>query len=238
MNNLSGKRIIITGATSGIGRCTTLELIKRGAFVAFCGKSPEKMASLVKEVGALSTLPSYGKAFDVLNEREIKLFVDEAREKLNGIDVLINCAGLNSARAQVDSITIADLNYMLQVNLVAPLIFIQQVIGEMKQRNEGTIINILSTVCLFSNEGIGAYTASKAGFDALVKVLRKEVRKNNIRISSIYPGGVNTPFRPQERPDYLKPEDVANAILSVLEADKNVALDELVLRPFVETNFS
>jgi NADP-dependent 3-hydroxy acid dehydrogenase YdfG len=69
-------------------------------------------------------------------------------------------------------------------------------------------------------------------------VLRKEVRKDNILISSIYPGGVDTPFRPNERPEYLRPEDVARAVLFVLDESNLVAMDEIVLRPFVEMNFS
>ena len=238
MNSLTPKTILVTGATSGIGKCTTIELIKRGAQVAFCGKSPEKMEQLLTEISLLNPAPHFGKAFDVLSDSEISTFVSEAREKLGSVDVLINCAGLNSARGMVEDIDPLDLDYMMRVNTYAPLAFIQQVIKEMKQKNEGAIINVLSTVCLFSNEGIGAYTASKAAFDAMLKVLRKEVRKNNILVSSIYPGGVNTAFRANERPDYLSPEDIADTIVHILESKQTIAFDELVLRPFVETNFA
>jgi NADP-dependent 3-hydroxy acid dehydrogenase YdfG len=238
MNPIDGKKIILTGATSGIGKYIASELLKRGANLACCGKSPEKMLQLQEELKSVTSGIFFSKAFDVTIPEEISSFVNEAKKKLGGVDVLINCAGLNSARAVVEDIQMDDLEYMLQVNMKAPLMFIQQVIKDMKLVKKGQIINILSTVCLFSNEGIGAYTASKAGFDALIKVLRKEVRKDNILISSIYPGGVNTPFRPNERPDYLRPEDVANAVIYVLEGDNKIAHDEIVLRPFVETNFS
>lgn len=108
----------------------------------------------------------------------------------------------------------------------------------MKVKKEGLIINILSTCCLFSNEGNGAYTAAKSALDGLTKVFRKEARKNNIRVCSVYPGGINTPFRDQEREDYLSPENTADTILKTLDIDTSVALDEIVLRPFVETNYS
>ncbi len=114
----------------------------------------------------------------------------------------------------------------------------REVCKSMKKKKAGLIINVLSTVCNFSNEGIGAYTASKAGFDALVKVFRKEVRDSNIRVCSIYPGGVDTPFRAEARPTYLNAEDVVRAIMSMMQFDDYASVDELVIRPTVEKNYS
>ena len=237
MDNLSGKRVVITGATSGIGRNTTLTLLKQGAHVAFCGKSEVKMKDLLDEIAQMETGILHAKAFDVIVEKEIKKFVGEANEKLGGIDILINCAGLNLAKNRVEDIKTEDLEYMIKVNFVAPFIFIKEIIKDMRERQSGLIINIMTSACLFSSEGIGAYSASKSGFDALAKILRKEVRKDHIGVCSIYPGGVDTPFRTNARPDYLRPNDVTNAIIQVIKAGPDVVYDEIVLRPFVETNF-
>jgi len=237
MDNISGKRVVITGATSGIGRNTTLALLKQGAHVAFCGKSEVKMKDLLDEIAQMETGILYAKAFDVIVGKEIKKFVGEAKEKLGGIDILINCAGLNPAKNRVEDIKTEELEYMIKINFVAPFIFIKEIIKDMRERQSGLVINIMSSVCLFSSEGIGAYSASKSGFDALAKILRKEVRKDHIGVCSIYPGGVDTPFRANARPDYLRPDDVTNAIIQVIKAGPDVAYDEIVLRPFVETNF-
>lgn len=237
MDNLSGKRVVITGATSGIGRNTTLTLLKQGAHVAFCGKSEVKMKDLLDEIAQMETGILHAKAFDVIVEKEIKKFVGEANEKLGGIDILINCAGLNLAKNRVEDIKTEDLEYMIKVNFVAPFIFIKEIIKDMRERQSGLVINIMTSACLFSSEGIGAYSASKSGFDALAKILRKEVRKDHIGVCSIYPGGVDTPFRANARPDYLRPNDVTNAIIQVIKAGPDVVYDEIVLRPFVETNF-
>ena len=237
MDNLSGKRVVITGATSGIGRNTTLALLKQGAHVAFCGKSEVKMKDLLDEIAQMETGILYAKAFDVIVEKEIKKFVRQAKKKLGGIDILINCAGLNPAKNRIEDIKTEDLEYMIKVNFVAPFIFIKEIIKDMRERQSGLVINIMSSVCLFSSENIGAYSASKSGFDALAKILRKEVRKDHIGVCSIYPGGVDTPFRANARPDYLRPDDVTNAIIQVIKAGPDVAYDEIVLRPFVETNF-
>lgn len=237
MDNISGKRIVITGATGGIGRNTTLALLNRGAHVAFCGKSEVKMKDLLVEIAQMETGIIYGKAFDAIAENEIKKFVGEAKEKLGGIDVLINCAGLNTAKNRVEDIKTEDLEYMIKVNFVAPFIFIREIIKDMRERQSGLVINIMSSTCLFSSESVGSYSASKSGFDALAKILRKEVRKDHIGVCSIYPGGVDTPFRANARPDYLLPDDVTDAIIQVINAGPGVAYDEIVLRPFVETNF-
>jgi len=236
MDNISGKRVVITGATSGIGRTTTLALLKQGANVAFCGKSEAKMKDLLDEIAQVEAGIIYAKAFDVIAEKEIKQFVGEAKAKLGGIDILINCAGLNPAKNRVEDIKTEDLEYMIKVNFVAPFIFIREIIKDMQERQSGLVINIMSSSCLFSSEGVGAYSASKSGFDALAKILRKEVRKDNIGVCSIYPGGVDTPFRKMERPDYLRPDDVTNAIIQIIKAGPDVAYDEIVLRPFVEMN--
>lgn len=235
-DNISGKRIVITGATSGIGRNTTLALLKQGANVAFCGRSETKMKHLLDEIAVLEKGIIYAKAFDVTEEKEIKKFVAGAKEKLGGIDILINCAGLNPAKNLVEDIKTGDLEYMIKVNFVAPFLFIREVIKDMRERKSGLVINIMSSACLFSSEGVGAYSASKSGFDALARILRKEVRNDHIGVCSIYPGGVDTPFRANARPDYLRPDDVTAAILQVISAGPGVAYDEIVLRPFVETN--
>lgn len=236
MDHISGKRILITGATSGIGRNTTLALLSQGAHVAFCGKSENKMKHLLDEIAGQATGIIFAKAFDVISEMEIKRFVGEAKERLGAIDILINCAGLNPAKDMVEDIKTEDLEYMIKVNMVAPFIFIREVIKDMRKRRSGLVINIMSSSCLFSSETVGSYSASKSGLDALVKILRKEVRKDHIGVCSIYPGGVDTPFRANARPDYLRPEDVTSAIIQVIQAGPGVAYDEIVLRPFVETN--
>jgi NAD(P)-dependent dehydrogenase (short-subunit alcohol dehydrogenase family) len=238
MKTVSGKVIVVTGATSGIGRQLALRLSSEGATLALCGRSEEKMSGLLEELrkGSSESTP-FSRAFCLSSEEEIVRFVADAESRLGPVEVLINCAGLNSARAEVAEMSTADLDWMLAINLRAPLIFMRECFRGMRARRAGHIVNVLSTVCLFSNEGIGAYTASKAGLDALTKVFRKEARTAGVKVTSIYPGGVNTGFRAQSRPDYLSPESVAEAIVSVLKLGDETAVHDLVFRPMTESNF-
>ncbi len=238
MSYWKNKCVIVTGGTSGLGKSLVLKLISMGAKVALCGRSQEKMKYVLEEITEEEKKNIFYENFDITDENRIVEFVKNVGEKFGTVDVLINCAGANTARGLVESIKIEDMNLMLKVNTIAPLVFIEECYKYMKVKKEGLIINILSTCCLFSNEGNGAYTAAKSALDGLTKVFRKEARKNNIRVCSVYPGGINTPFRDQEREDYLSSENTADTILKTLDIDTSVALDEIVLRPFVETNYS
>lgn len=195
------------------------------------------MERLVASLGQTPSSQIYYETICLSDVEAIQQFVRHTLEHFGTIDILINNVGLNNARGEVTSLNANDLDWMMAINFRAPLIFMQEVGKHMLEKHEGFVVNVLSTVCLFSNEGIGGYTASKAALDALTKVFRKEVRKHNIRVLSVYPGGVDTPFREADRPEYLDSEQVANTLVNALKTEKNVALDELVFRPMVERNF-
>lgn len=231
------KCVIVTGGTSGLGKNLVLKLIDMGAKVAFCGRSKEKMNSVLDQIRDEDKNNIFYDTFEITEEGKIISFVNDVINKFGLVDVLMNCAGANTARAAVEDIKLKDIEYMFKLNTVAPLVFMKECYKYMKAKKEGMIVNILSTCCLYSNEGLGSYTASKSAFDGLTKVLRKEARKNNIRVCSIYPGGINTPFRDKEREDYLSADKTAEALLKALDIDSSIALDEIVLRPFVETNY-
>lgn len=237
MNYWKDKCVIVTGGTSGIGRDLVLNLLDLGAKVGFCGRSEDKMNNLVNEIKVKEKSEFYYDTFEITEENKIISFVNNAANKLGTVDVLINCAGANTARGSVKDIKIEDLDYMIKLNTIAPLMFIKECYKYMEEKKEGLIVNILTTCCLFSNENLGAYTASKSALDNLTKVLRKEARKDNIRVCSVYPGGVNTSFRDVEKEGYLNSNDTAVSILKALDIDKSVAMDEIILRPIIETNY-
>ncbi|NVK25203.1 MAG: SDR family oxidoreductase [Gammaproteobacteria bacterium] len=237
-NSLQNQTFLVTGATSGIGRLLVITLVSLGANVAFCGRSEQKMASLLEELNTDSSKLFY-ETFDLTDFERIEQFVSGVISKFGGIDVLVNNAGLNSSRAKTQDLTLSDLAWMTKVNMYAPFVMMREVANQtMLAKKQGVIINIMSTVCQFSNEGIGAYTASKSGFDGLSKVFRKEVRESGIKVCNLYPGGVDTEFRESKRPLYLEPNDVVEAILFMAQQSDKASVDELVIRPKIEKNYS
>lgn len=236
MNKIQNLKVVVTGATSGIGKSLTLKLLDLGAKVAFCGRNQNKMESLIKSIDS-NKQQYYFDTFDISNEEKIIDFVYDSSNKFGELNVLVNCAGVNSSRAPISELKTDDLEWMLKINFIAPFIFMREVYNKMSLDTPGIFINVLSTACNFSNEKLGAYTSSKSGFDALCKIFRKEVRDKNKKVCSIYPGGVDTPFRSESRPNYLKAETVANAIISMMTQDDDTSVDELVVRPLVEKNY-
>jgi NAD(P)-dependent dehydrogenase (short-subunit alcohol dehydrogenase family) len=237
MDDFASKTMLITGSSSGLGRALASAAAARGARLALCGRSEEKLGALLAEL-ALPEGRVFAQAFDATDEGAVGGFVRASVARLGSLDVLINCAGANSARGPVSEIDGQDLESMMRLNCFAPLFFMKAAYAAMAARGNGLVINILSTCCLFSNEGTGAYTASKSALEGLTKVFRKEARKAGVRVSAVYPGGINTPFRAAARPDYLDPARAADAILVLAAMDESVAPDEFVLRPLIEANFS
>ena len=235
-NKLQDSIIVLTGATSGIGKELALLLSETGAKLILHGRSQPKLDALVAELPNKENTATY--CFNLVELDKISEFMTDVEQKHGKVTHLLNCAGLNSARGTVDEIDMADLDYMMDVNFRAPFRLMQEAFIQMKTANKGLIVNILSTVCLFANEGIGSYTASKSALDAMTKVLRKEARHCNVKVTSVYPGGVDTPFRAADKPEYLAPKSVAISILNLMLMPDDLITHELIIRPMVEANFA
>ena len=235
MNNLQGKVILITGATAGIGRAIAMQAVAKGARLALCGRSDIKMQKLRADLSKYQHV--YTAFFDITNESLTMAFIADAINHFGKIDILINNAGANTAKNNIVDIQTADYEYMIKLNQVAPFVVMREVFKDMQQRKAGHIVNILSSVCKFSNPSMGAYTGSKDGFEGMTKVFRKEAAEDNVVVTAVYPGGVDTDFRAMERSDYLSAYTVAQAIISMLELPAEAAVHELLLRPHVERNY-
>jgi NAD(P)-dependent dehydrogenase (short-subunit alcohol dehydrogenase family) len=231
------KTVFLTGASRGIGRAVALRLARAGARLALAGRDRRALETVAEEARALSAAEVFISAFDLREEEAVLGFYREARRSLGPPEVLINNAGFISRRAPIAEMTTEEFDATLSVNLRAPFILIREALRDMAAREKGHLVNILSTVCHHANENMGIYTAAKMGLSGLTEVLRKEARPRGIRVSAIYPGGTDTDFRPKRRPEYMKPESVAEAVHAVLTMPEDLVVHSLTFRPMVETNF-
>ncbi|HNR99771.1 MAG TPA: SDR family oxidoreductase [Planctomycetota bacterium] len=237
MQSLRDTIVFLTGATRGIGRAIALRLARDGARLALCGRDAAALRAAADALRAAGAPEPFARPFDLADAAAIEAFYGAARERLGPPAVLINNAGYNERKAPLWEVELGEFDRMLAVNLRAPFLLMRAAFPDMRARGGGCIVNILSTVCHFDNETMSVYTAAKKGLMGLTDVFRKEARPFNIRVASIYPGGTDTAFRPAPRPDYLKPESVAEAVCAVLALPAEVAVHHLTLRPMVETNF-
>jgi NAD(P)-dependent dehydrogenase (short-subunit alcohol dehydrogenase family) len=237
MDSLKGRTIMLTGATKGIGRALAIRLAQESARLAICGRSEADLNSLKKRIAEVGGPEPLVSRFDLTEEQSLIGFYRETVERFGPPDVLINNAGYNARKANVWEVGTDEFDRMMAVNLRAPFILMRESFPDMKERGHGHVVNILSSVCHFSNETMGVYTAAKQGLQALTDIYRKEARPFNIRVTSIYPGGVDTPFRKAERPDYMRPESVAEAVTAALTMPEDLVVHHFTFRPMVETNF-
>jgi NAD(P)-dependent dehydrogenase (short-subunit alcohol dehydrogenase family) len=237
MPSLRDQAVLLSGATSGLGRALALRLAAEGCRLAACGRSPERLAALVAEL-ALPADRLLARAFDLTDRAAAAGFAEEALARFGGIGILVNNAGANLGKAAVGDIDLPAFAGMLELNCTAQLALTQPVWRAMARAKGGRVVNVVSSAARFSGAGLGGYTASKAAFDGLTGVMRREGKPLGIHVTAVYPGGIDTPFRAQARPDYLRPETVAEAIIGLLRLPAEAAVHELVLRPPVEDNFA
>ena len=225
------KTVIITGATDGIGKALAL-LLSRDYNLALCGRSEDKMAQLIRELG---DCPVYAECFDITDGEKRHNFCQRVKQEFGTVDVLVNNAGANTKTDKIADINLDDLRYMFELNCVSSLGMIQEIYPIMAERKSGLVVNVLSSCCLFNNPMAGSYTATKDAMEGISKILTKEAKADNIGVCNVYPGGVDTNFRPKANPSYLRPQTVARMIRNCIEVDDGCVHD-IVLRPFIEDN--
>lgn len=222
---------LVTGASRGIGRVVALELSRRGVRVFASGRDLAQLESLHEDSGCSFSVR------DLARPEEVTQLYEEAKACFGEApDILVNNAGFSSKSAIVDA-SLEEFERLYAVNLRAPFLLCREAGRDMRTRGSGHIVNVLSTCALFSNENLGLYTAMKAGLRDLTKILAKELRTAGVKVTSVYPGGVDTEFRPNARPDYLRPESAGRLIVDTLFAPEDAVIHELVFRPMCESNF-
>lgn len=182
--SLSGKIILVTGASSGIGRATAIACAQMGARIIITGRNKHELEN------SLNLMPGIGHSLfpaDLTQDSE----VDQLIENLGCIDGLVSNAGINK-RTLVSYIKINDMENILKTNLTAPVILIKKLLKAKKISAESSIVFISSIAVFQSSIGDGVYSASKGAINAFSKVLALELAHKKIRVNTIMPGMVRT----------------------------------------------
>jgi 3-oxoacyl-[acyl-carrier protein] reductase len=186
---LSGKRAIVTGGSRGIGRAIVLGLAQGGASVAACynreSDDVNRMRGELEEVGG----DSYLAQADISKPDSAEAFVNEARERFAGVDILINNAGVVS-HAMIEELTLDEWHRVLDTNLTAVYLITKSALPGMSEG--GSIVNITSAVAMRGMPGRTHYISSKAGLIGFTRALCKEVGKRGIRVNALAPGIIET----------------------------------------------
>lgn len=230
------KQALITGASSGIGKATALAFAKAGINLALVSRSEEKLA-IVASAARQAGVEVKAYPLDLSQIDVVRAKVSAIASDFGAIDILVNNAGMGYTGALIDT-PLSDWLSVMNLNLTSVFECILGVLPSMRDRRDGTIINVASIAAKQPFPGWGAYSVSKAGLITLSKTLAAEERANGIRVTAICPGSVNTELWDTEtvqvqfdRSAMLTAEIVAQSILHTALLPEQAVVEELIVMP-------
>ena len=196
--NLKNKKVLITGASGGIGNCLVEKFSNLGATIIASGTNQEKLDSLKKKFSNIHI-----EKFKLDEHDKIEEFIEKAHKNLDGLDILVNNAGITLDNLSI-RLTEENWKKVLDINLTSSFLMCKYAIKKMLRKKNGKIINITSIVGHTGNVGQANYAASKAGIIAYSKSLALEYAKKNINVNCVSPGFIKTDMTDQINDEFKK----------------------------------
>ena len=240
--DLSGRVVAVTGASSGIGEATARACARAGAAVALAARRGERIEEIAAAIAA-----DGGRALavqtDVGEEDQARAFVQRAHAELGRLDVLVNNAGV-MLLGPIENAPTEEWRRMLHANVFGVLYCTHAALPIMREQGSGHIVNVSSVAGRVARAGSGVYNLTKFGVGAFSESLRQEGVGIGVRVTTIEPGAVATELPGHNRPEVLEQmakrfagvtpldsEDIAGAILYAIAQPPNVSVNEVLVRP-------
>ncbi|HEX3019148.1 MAG TPA: SDR family oxidoreductase [Chitinispirillaceae bacterium] len=188
--DLFGTTVLITGASSGIGAAIARAYAAEGARVVMSARCSERLNELVNSIGETRSMAVTA---DISDPQQVENLIAKAQERFGDINILVNNAAVGLI-SEIQNISPDDFLSALRINVLGPLYTIQKTIPIMRRNGGGIIINISSMVTRIATWGNGGYRATKMALDSLSDASRVELKKDRIRVITVYPGLTRTDF--------------------------------------------
>ncbi|QDU87902.1 Glucose 1-dehydrogenase 1 [Pirellulimonas nuda] len=209
---LAGKRALVTGGSSGLGEGISLALGKAGAKVAVNYRSHPEAADAIK--GQIETAGGEATTFqaDVTDSAGVAAMFAHLDSQWGGIDLLVNCAGIDGPRADSWECDPDQWRRVLEINLIGAFSCSREALRRMIPQKSGVVLNITSVHEKIAWSGYSAYTASKAGLSMLTKTMAQEAGPHGVRVVSLAPGAIRTPINKSVWSDPAQMKDLMSKI--------------------------
>jgi len=231
---LKAKNAIVTGGTKGIGRAIAEALRRESVSICIAARHQSEIDETIKELNQGDEGRAIGFVCDVRDYDQVRALVDYTVKELGGLDILVNNAGIGTFQ-KVEDTTPEDFRAVLETNVFGVFHCCHEAIPQMKRRGGGYIINISSLAGVNAHPQMAAYNASKFGLNGFSEALMQEVRHDNIKVSYIMPGSVNTEFggdSPSDEKSWqLTPRDIARVVIDLLHHDDHSLPSRVEIRP-------
>jgi 3-oxoacyl-[acyl-carrier protein] reductase len=231
--DLTRKTSVVTGGSKGIGRAIAEALAKNGANVFVCARDKSELRTVIEDLSRHGRVE--GEVCDVRSEDQVRMLLNECERVFGGLDILVNNAGIGYFSKTVEETTADEFRQTLETNLFGVFYACHYAIPIMKRRGGGYIINISSLAGQNPHPKMAAYNASKFGLNGFTEAMMQEVRHDNIKVSYICPGSVNTHFggdSPSQDQDWqLHPQDIARVVIDLLNMDPRALPSKIEIRP-------
>jgi len=243
MSALTGRKIAITGASSGIGEATAEALVAAGASVALGARRVDRIEALAQRIGS-DEAKAVAIEVDVGDETQARNFVEQAQSELGGLNGLVNNAGVMLLGA-VEGTDTAEWRRMVDVNVLGLLYCTHTALPILREGGGGDIVNVSSVAGRHANAGSAVYNFTKFGVTGFSEALRQEALHSKVRVTCIEPGFVETELQGHNNEtvqkmidglqekigDLLQASDIANAILYAVSQPPHVSINEVLVRP-------
>jgi 3-oxoacyl-[acyl-carrier protein] reductase len=231
---LAGKVIVITGGTKGIGRAIAAAVLEAGANVGICGRQGSEVDRAVADLRQRAPAGArvMGTICDVSSPDQVRSLFEVVDKELDGIDVLVNNAGVGFFSTTAD-LSIEQWRQTIDTNLSGVFYCSREALQRFRKRGAGYIVNISSLAGKNPFAGGAAYNASKFGLNGFSEAMMLDHRQDNVRVSYIMPGSVDTGFGSNSEPADWKiaPSDIAEIVIGLLRMPARTLVSRVEVRP-------
>lgn len=233
MELINGKNVVIIGATSGIASEAAKMIQESGGNLYITGRNTDKLSKVQEELG-LSAERTF--QLDVSHPEEVQQVADNIHKQIDQADILIIASGIGILKP-MEKLTPEDFHASISANLYGPFLVMKAFLDPMKKAKKGFIINIPGVLGKIPMAGASVYAATKWGLTGMVKSLREELRRTEIRISNLYLGGVDSPFWDNidmkvQRDKFITEKEAARAVWFMCQQPSSGVVSEMVIQPF------